>query len=882
MKRHLVTASLAALLVIALPVLGIWTVKRPLPELDGRFSVGGLSNSATVAYDGRGIPYIESRSDSDAYLVQGYITARDRMFQMDILRRMALGQMSEIFGASWLPADRLMHTLGIKKLAYAEYNNASAQSKSALESYARGVNEYISESANKLPLQFVLLGYSPQTWHGEDSLAILKYQAYIKDESWRLDDFRQRVANRVGDNLAGQLFADDLLAYGSAAPTKSTPDTDGIQGPTKSQAAGNAQSAGKGVKQRKTSTPTSTKAPSKKPPTKPAVKKDKPDDPTAWSTDEERAVARRYQQEEKLLSNLAVAGNAAHRNMRSSPLMGSTTWAVPAKASSTGGAMLACNTDGPLTSPSEWYLCSLNSPGMHVAGASVPGVPGIMVGRNENIAWGCSALKADVQDIFLEQFKSEFDTAYRTDKGWQQADVDTELIPVRFGKDVEYKVLATAHGPVLMRNKNAAVSLSWTGLDTAKPSFDAIYKINRAASTNELVSAVSEFHDPPTMFVFADRFGNIGCQASGNIPVRSGGGTGTQLNTGWETKGSWESMVPFNKLPHAMVAFSPIAGGARTPIIAANQKPATDDVSLPQLSDDSVQLGHQWAPPYRANRLLNTLTQAKTLISPADMVALAGDQYTQLAPVLSAALLDAGITNHLIDRNGTYAIEMLKRWDGQMKADGMEGSIYQSFMQTFARRLVEPRLGRDMATEYMERWPMWLAFAQSVMQNKPAAWLAPEERSYNGFFLTTLTQALKSLRITFDTTNPIQWSWGKIHHAIFEPIGGEATGWFAAYYRVGPVAVGGAPECINSCDVYFDPAALRFTALNGPTQRMIVDMSDHDKFYQSIDTGQSGQLTSEFRKDQLKSWAAIDLMPMAFSPEQLLRQTKHKLTLDTY
>jgi penicillin amidase len=863
MKRHLLGALLAVLLVIGVPIFGIWLVKRPLPQLDGRTNIGGLSNAASVAFDGRGIPYIEARSDSDAYLVQGYITARDRMFQMDILRRMALGQMSEIFGASWLPTDRLMHTLSIKKLAYSEFNNASAQSKSALESYARGVNEYISESANKLPLQFMLLGYSPQTWHAEDSLAILKYQAYIKDESWRLDDFRQRVANRIGDDLTGQLFADDLLAFGTPKPKETAPSTGQTQGETKPATTGKKETAGKGAKPAKTSTP----APAKKPVTKPPAKTS---DPTAWSGTGEQ-----------LLNRLAAEGDVAQRNMRSSPLMGSTTWAVPAKGTSTGGAMLACISDGPLTSPSEWYLCSLNSPGLHVAGASMPGVPGVMVGRNENIAWGSSALKADVQDIFLEQFKSEFDTSYRTAQGWQQADVDTELIPVRFGKDVEYKVLATTHGPVLMRNKNVAVSLSWTGLDTAKPSFDSIYKINRATSANEFVSAVAEYHDPPTLFVFADRFGNIGCQASGNIPVRSDGGTGTKLNVGWETKGTWESMVPFNKLPSALVAFSPIAGASRTPIIAANQKPATYGDALPQLTDDSIQLGHQWAPPYRANRLLNALTQAKTLITPADMVALAGDQYTQLAPVLSAALLDAGITNHLIDRNGTFAIEMLKRWDGQMKIEGMEGSIYQSFMQVFARRLVEPRLGRVMATEYMQRWPMWLTFAQSVMQNKPVAWLAPEERTYDGFFLTTLTQGLKSLRITLDTTNPVEWPWGKIHQAIFEQIGGSDTGWFTHYYRVGPVPVGGAPECINSCDVMFDPAGLNFNALNGPTQRMIVDMADHDKFYQSICTGQSGQLTSEFRKDQLKSWAAVDLLPIAFSSDQLLRQTKHRLTLDT-
>jgi penicillin G amidase len=879
MKRHLVIASVALLLSAAVPIAGVWLVRRPLPALDGRQSISGLGSEVSVSFDAHAVPYIVSRSDEDAYLAQGFATARDRMFQMDILRRSALGELSEIYGASCLPSDRMMRTLGIGKLAYAEYNHLTEPAKAALDAYARGVNEYLNVNSGNLPLQFAFLSYTPHTWHPEDSLAILKYRAYKLDESWRLDDFRQRVANKVGDDVASQLFRDDLVSYGLP------PAADQLSSDKQSKKP-NAEAEHKKSPDSRSSKQSNTNAIDSPHGSRVSELFSERRHPGGFSGTVMPAGSRRSdgdplgfnQRADALLANLALQGDISHQHMGLSPLLGSSTWAVPAGASATSGALLACNTDGPLMSPSDWYICSLNSPGLHVAGASLPGVPGILMGRNEDIGWGTSALKADVQDIFLEQFKSQFDTSYKTADGWKQAAVETELISSRFGKDVEHKVLATEHGPVLLRNNNFAVSLAWTGFDTQKPSFEALYKLNRANSIDQSVAAVSAFSDPPTMFIFADRWGNTACHAAGNVPVRADGGAGTQLSPGWQTKGSWQAVIPFDKLPESLVTFKTGGDSPKDPIIAANQQPATTGDALPQ-GDKAIMLGHQWAPPYRANRLLSTLSESKTAISLADMVALAGDQYTELTTILSPALKDAVRETHLADRNARYAVELLSRWDGQMRSDTAEAAIYESFIQTLGRRLVEPKIGRELATEYMQRWPLWLTFAQSAVQNKPDLWLPPEERTYNNFFITTLTQSLKSLHIACNTSNPTEWLWGKIHLAVFDPLSGASDTWFAPFYQVGPIAVGGSAECINSCDVAHDPAALNYKATTGPTQRLVLDMRDHEQLYQCINSGQSGQLTSEYRKDQLKSWAGADYFPIAFSSEQLMKQERHRLIL---
>jgi penicillin amidase len=274
------------------------------------------------------------------------------------------------------------------------------------------------------------------------------------------------------------------------------------------------------------------------------------------------------------------------------------------------------------------------------------------------------------------------------------------------------------------------------------------------------------------------------------------------------------------------------------------------------------------------------MAASKQPLTLADMNALAADQFSAIVPVVAQALQQATTNNQTIDRNSLYAVELLMKWDGQLQSTSIAASIYQSFMQTLVRRLIEPTLGRDMATEYMERWPQWLSFAHYVLQNKPVAWLPPEERTYDSFLQTTLDQSLKSLRIAFDTSNPAEWSWGKVHQAVFKHPADRDKLWFSDYFRLGPIGVGGAPECVNSCDVTIDPGALSYQSNSGPTERLIMDMSDHSKFYQAIGTGQSGNLMSPFRRDQLADWLSVDLLPVAFSPDQVMRQSRSRLVLE--
>jgi penicillin G amidase len=845
MLRTAVPIIVLAFLVLLIPVFGWWLLQRPLPPMNGQEFIPKLNRSVTVSFDGHAVPYISGDSEADVFAVQGYITARDRMFQMDMARRAATGMMSDVFGSSALPSDRLVRSIGITKIAQAELEVLEPQAKTALDSYTRGVNAYLSEYFDRLPLEFALLGYKPQPWQQTDSLAILKYSAYLTDESWRLDDLRQRVVNKVGEKLARELFHD---GYAQFVPLP--------------------------VKQETKSPTTSWRVRGKNPDFKPGR-------PGA-------AV-------DALLARLQRESTAMHKFSNPRPSWGSTAVAVPGRVSESNGALLSADKHGAFTSPSDWYLCSLKSPGLHVAGATMPGVPGVIVGRNDSIAWGSASLKADVQDLYVEQFKSQFDRAYKisptavvepnppatpttnTDPGpgWEDAQETVEVIPVRFGADVEHKVLTTRHGPVLLRSDETAIALAWQGADPSKPAFNAIYQLNHATDWDAFIRAISVYADPPQLFVFADRFGNAGIRAAGEIPTRSKSNTGLYVNDGWQSKNSWTGTVPFDKLPEATIS-ADSTKVAQMCFVAANQKLAAK-APLPVLKP-GVYIGNQWSPPYRANRLLWSMTEQQSSSLQA-LNQLQADKLGPLAALIQSEVKSALVQLQSIDRYQISAAELLSAWDGQLSSHSAAASVYEAFVQTSARRLIEPKLGRDMTNEYLDRWALWPTFVENFLRNKPQQWLPPEERTHSAFIATTLAQSMKSMKIAFGTNDPGKWLWGEAHQARFRHVIGKGAPWLSALFDIGPINMGGSSDTVDSADVKSNVSSLVYPSESGSTQRLVIDMADFDKFYQSISTGQSGHLFSPYRTDQLKSWLRADPFPIAFSDNQINKQAKSRLVI---
>lgn len=801
------------IVVLAAPAGLWWLAQRALPKMEGVASVSQLQDRVAVKFDSRAVPYIEAASERDAYVAQGFITARDRMFQMDLLRRAAQGKLSEVFGPGCLPADKMARTMGFNRLAADEYSKLPPTMRAVLDAYARGVNDYLLTNSKSLPLEFYCLGYTPKSWDAADSLAILKYLSYSLDESWQLDDLRQRIFDKVGAPLFNELFAEGW----SGEPLAFSPES---------------------VLQHK----------------------------QAWACQPSPSGVHSAQARH-LLSEATQLAQSGYFLGSPQPGWGSNAWSLSGKHSDTGGCLLVCDKHSALVAPDLWYLCSLTAPELRVAGATIAGVPGVIMGRNNDIAWGAASLKADVQDLFLEQFSPQFPNQYRLPSGWKDAQEITEEIPVRFAKNLLHKVVLTQHGPILLRNGSTAVAVSWAGSVAQSSAFASIYKLNHAGSWEDFVSALQAYPGPPQDFIYADRLGNQGYHAAGYVPVRALGGQGTRMISGWLPQGQWQGQVPFSALPQA---YNPPSNF----VVAANQKLVGP--KYPYL------LGHQWGAPYRAYRIssvLSGLIKAKHKSGLADMSELELDAYSQLKPVVTDEIRQAVKGVQSVDGIQLAAVDLLEQWDGQLSGSSSAAAIYESFVHTLAHRLLEPKLGVALSNEYLRLWPRWPLLVERYLQQKSPAWLPPEERTYPVFLLTTFSQSLKNLRLAFRSEVKSDWSWQGIHKATFKHMLERGLPWLGFALNIGPIGLSGDQNTLNSN--YADPAtnAAKFICDSGPTLRTLIDMSDASKFYQSTCLGQSGQFFSPFRKDQLNSWLRVDPKPIAFSPAQIDQQMQHKLVL---
>ncbi len=796
------------LLIVALGG-GYYLAQRSMPVLDGIISMPELGHGASVKFDERSVPYIEAKTELDCYRVQGYITAQDRLFQMDMMRRTAAGELSEVFGSQSLPHDKLIRTIGISRAAALEQKKLPSDVAAMLAAYTQGVNAYITGARDRLSPEFFVLGYKPRLWTIKDSLAILKYNQYCLDESWRLDDLRQRIVDKVGAPLASKMFDRSF----DAPPVVSA-----------------------------------------NPLARPA------------------ASATRRPLSSLLTLSLPVVSAA----LNPSPVWGSNGWVAAAAMTENKGAYLAVDRHFAFTQPGDWYLLSMRSPALHIAGATMPGVPGVMNGRNDSLGFALTSLKVDVQDLFLEQFSPQLPGKYKTPGGWAEAKEIVEEIPVRFSSSLVltshlvHKVLETRHGPVLVKNDQNAVALSWVGLnqpDKTSTAIEAIYRLNHATSWPQFRTALTTYAGSPYTFLYADKEGHVGYQQAGTIPERSVVGKGNKweaclLVPGWTGGGDWVSSLPFTQMENA---FDPTQG-----YYVANLRQSRTDMPL------NVNV-------YRAQRALNVLAGFKSKNQKPglpEMALLQGDQLAPLAPLVKSTLSGALRGSDSIDSIQLSALSALEKWDGVLSENSAPAALYECFVRTVVRRLLEPRLGTALANEYLDRYPGWSQVVERVLNEKGTDWLPAEERTFKDFVITSFGQAIKDVRLQTKAESPAAWKWGDLHRVEFESEllrGAPALLGLSSILNREPVRVGGDQDTICALEPSLKRTGSQFVCRSGPTMRLLLDMSDSEKFYQTLALGESGNMLSSASADQLSSWLSFKPMPVAFSPAFEEKSSQHRL-----
>jgi penicillin amidase len=676
-------------------------------------TMAGLHDRVTVRRDERGVPYIEAKNDDDLYFAQGFVTASDRLWQMDLLRRTEHGELAEVLGAgpnnAALDQDKQHRTLGFAQVVAEEFKQASPQARAVLEAYTRGVNAYIASlDAKSLPPEFQILQYKPKVWTPEDSMLVGKLFAEALSSTWRLDVMRAGLASLDAEKrawLMPEMSPLDVLVVG-----------------------------------------TDSKDNKKRSATQPAIKPSESLSRETWvalAKDEELA-----------------AGALARVGLYAEGLAASNNWVVSGKHTANGKPMLANDPHLAATAPPIWHLVHLTAPGLRVAGVAAPGGPGVILGHNDRIAWGFTNVSPDVQDLYEEKFESADSQRYQTPAGWQAATVRHEEIKVRKGftdsatDTVKLDVITTRHGPIVFEKSNKRYALRWTALDPKLNSPDSVYLLNRARNWKEFNVALRSFTAPMQNIVYADVAGHIGYRAAGVVPIRKTG-DGSVPYDGSTDDGEWIDYIPLDKQP---TLYDPPSGI----IVTANQRIV--GTSYPYF------LTHSWAQPYRARRIL-TLLQQKPKLTTDDYRRIQGDVYS-IGYVSFAHEITKILRPHLTpaDAGLSEFLNRLDRWDGQLKADAPLAPVLAQMRIAFRGRILTAALGDDLVKSY--QWSNFDTTIDRLLAEHPKEWLPKEFKSYAELLRACYTDGRAVLTKNLGPDES-KWVWGEMVKVRFpHPIAG--------------------------------------------------------------------------------------------------------------
>ncbi|MFN8478630.1 MAG: penicillin acylase family protein [Kouleothrix sp.] len=557
----------------------LW-LRSALPQTSGSITVAGLSAPVDIIRDRDAVPHIRAQNEEDALFGLGYAHAQDRLWQMEFQRRIGNGRISEFAGASQLDTDKFLRTLGTARAAASAWQHLQPAERKPIEAYVAGVNAFIStHSGRQLPIEFTILGLTPEPWRPEDVLVWGKMMAWDLGGNWSTELLRAKLQAQVGATKAAELLPNYLSGRPLILPDGNTASS-AQPAPSTAQAAPNTSSAR-------------------------TIRADSFDGLLAIN--------------HTLKTDFDLGGTA----------IGSNNWVIGGARTSTGKPLLANDPHLGSRIPSIWYLAHITGGALDVIGATLPGTPGVIIGHNQRIAWGVTNTGPDVQDLFIEHTNEQNQAEFKGQ--WEPMQIIPEVIKVKGQPDVTLQVRVTRHGPLIsdvLKDATQPLAFRWTALDPEDRTFVAFLGIDRAQNWQEFTSALRNGYTAPMQnFVFADVDGNIGYYAPGNLPMRAAG-DGTLPAEGWTGANEWTGYVPFDELPHT---FNPPQGY----IVTANNKVEPDSYTH-LISTD-------WAAPYRAERIIELIEAKPKLTPDDVAAMHADEQSTlarRLLPLLLAAKTD--------------------------------------------------------------------------------------------------------------------------------------------------------------------------------------------------------------------------------------------------
>jgi penicillin amidase len=805
---------LLTLLVLALATAvgaRVWlgrTMRASLPQTDGTLRLAGLSTPVTIERDEHGTPHIVAANMDDLVFAQGFVTAGDRLWQMDMLRRHVTGRLAEVLGSSMIEHDRTQRFLQLRQAAERALPLLNAEQRHQLDHYTDGVNAQINLfiRTGHLPAEFRVLGYRPEPWTAMDSLlvefAMTEDLSTVYPGKLNHEAVEALIAGQTtnGDDLLGDLYP--VTTFRDHPPGGDHTDA-----------------------------------------TKPPRIEDLPeDDESTQLTNPEHAhdLQRARAVMAPFIGALACDGCQA----------GSNNWAVSGAHTQSGKPLVANDPHLSLTVPGIWYTADLEAGDFHASGASIPGLPFIVIGHNAHVAWGFTNSTADVQDLYVEQVIGD---SYRgTDGAMHSLQHQHETITVKRGNSVSFDVLLTAHGGVptpilspLYPQEKRNLSLRWSIYDAGTADLPT-YRVCAAASGAELVHAFRNYGAPAQNLVWGDDAGHIGFHLVGRVPMRGPNGqsglTPVPVPTGTY---EWTGFIPYDALPQVT---DPEGG------IVATANSRTTSAAYP------YGISLDWSAPYRNERIWQQLAGRNGLTT-ADMLALQNDTSSALDKTYAERIAYAVDHAKAPTRRARQAADILRAWDGNVTADSAAATLTETTRRALMPMVLQPRLHENWL---LYTWGNSSYAMEQIITHAPSRWLPSEFADWNEFLTAALERGMKEAEAPADLHD---WKWGAQNRIDLEhPVFG-ANPWLRALLGIpgtGPQPMPGNTYTVRA-----------FYGKHSASMRFIADLAAPQTDLLSLPMGESGNPASPWFMDGWPLWHPGGAQPLPFGSGN----TKHRMVL---
>ncbi|WP_406352870.1 penicillin acylase family protein [Streptomyces sp. NBC_00658] len=871
---------------------GFWTVstvRASFPQTTGEIKLDGLSGPVDVKRDSYGIPQIYASSDEDLFMAQGFVQAQDRFYEMDVRRHMTSGRLSEMFGSGTVDDDEFLRTLGWDRVAKEEYDTKLSDStKKYLQAYAKGVNAYLKGKDGKdISLEYAALGfendYKPQEWTPVDSVAWLKAMAW--DLRGNMDDEidRSLMTSRLGPQQIADLYPEYPYSRNQTIVQEGEYDS-ATQSYVQGGSSTTTDSAGTGLA----------------------------GDTTAPAGLESQ-LSGLYDVLDDLPTAVGVNGNG----------IGSNSWVVDGDHTITGEPLLANDPHLSPSLPSVWYQMGLHCTTVSatcqydVSGYTFAGMPGVIIGHNQDIAWGMTNSGVDVTDLYLEKLTGD---GYQVDGKVKPFTTRKETIKVAGGDSKTIVVRETDNGPLVSdrndelvkvgekatvdsaapdRGDGYGISLRWTALDPGN-SMDAVFELDKASNWTEFRNASASFDVPSQNLIYADTKGNIGYQLPGKIPTR-GEGDGSLPAPGWDSKYNWTGYIKQAELPYE---YNPDRGY----IVTANQAVVDKDKYPYTLTTD-------WGYGTRSQRITD-LIESKIKdggkISTEDMRQMQLDNSSEIAKLLVPKLLKIDVD----DPDVREAQKLLEGWDYTQDADSAAAAYFNSVWRNILKLAFGNKLPKELRVEGQclnvapvdttgpadedqtvrecgqraadkaqpDGGDRWFEVVRNIIDDEDSDWWKSPKTRLDKATDTRdelFGRALKDARweLTAKLGKDIDtWNWGRLHRLFLknQTLGTEGPAYLQYMLNRGPWKLSGGEATVNATGWN---AAGGYGVVWVPSMRMVVNLGDLDKSKWINLTGASGHAYSAHYTDQTDIWAEGQLLDWSFSKEAVEKGTSDTLVL---